>query len=57
MKKAEKLAHYRLNKDQKKLVKDACEIKGVKAAAKARELMVEWAQETVAEHNILTGKK
>ena len=49
--------HFRLSKDQMKLVKKACEVTGAKMAPKARELLVEWAQEKMAEANILNGKK
>lgn len=57
MKKASKLAHYRLTEAQKRDFKRACELKGAKPAAKTRELIVEFTNQTFAEYNILTGNK
>lgn len=51
------LAHFRLTPAQKKLGQEACKFAGVRAAAKVRELFVEWAKNVVAEHKLLTGKK
>lgn len=51
------LGHFRLTPVQKSRGAKACEIKGVKAAAKIRELYVEWTEQTLSEHKILTGKK
>lgn len=57
MKKAAKLAHYRLTETQKRDFERACKLKGVKPAPKTRELIVEFTNQTLAEYKILTEKK
>ena len=51
------LGHFRLSPTQKRLGREACKIAGVKAAAKVRELFVEWCKNTLAEHKLLIGNK
>ena len=49
------LMHFRGTKSERKIIKQACAIAGVKCASKARELMVDWAYNTIAERRALDG--